>query len=188
MKKNIIVVSLILVIGVIIGVSIYKINKNSNFDVLNSKNNTNFNEFLKSAIDEINDLNKVLTSENVSNNTTYENKNGFTCKNYLGNDKQEIINRLYELYENPFNEYGYFALIEINNDTPNKELYVCLPKNCVPKTFDYKTALIVSEEKNKKIVNFTGAEFVIKYIDNAWKFEMPAVSCPLNQDLLEITE
>ena len=183
MKKSIIIIGVVIIIGILIGVLLYKANKNAKNETI-----VDFDSFLESTIDEINDLNLLLTSEKVSDVTSYENEIGFLCKKYLGDDTLEVIDKLYSLYQNPFIDNGYFELVEKTDEQTTKELYVCLPNGCKPKVYDYKTATIEYDEKNKKIVNFTGTEFVINLIDNKWKFEIPAVSCPLNQDLLEITE
>lgn len=183
MKKGIIIIGVVIIIGILIGVLLYKANKNAKNETI-----VDFDSFLESTIDEINDLNLLLTSEKVSDVTSYENEIGFLCKKYIGDDASEVIEKLYTIYENPFIENGYFELIEKTNNQTSQELYVCLPDECKPKVYDYKTAIIISDEENKKIVNFTGTEFIINFIDNKWKFEIPAVSCPLNQDSLEITE
>ena len=188
MKKGIIIIVPILIVGIIISVLIFKLSKSPSSESQNSEQKINFEKYLESAVNEINEINKILTSEKVSEMTAYENDLGFKCKKYIGEDKETFITKLKELYEIPFTEMGYFELIESEEESTTNELYVCLPDECKPKVYDYKTATIEYDEKDKKIVNFTGTEFVINFIDNKWKFEIPAVSCPLNQDLLEITE
>ena len=180
-KKNVLIICGTLILAIALGVVLFLVLEKNDKNVAEKNKPQDFEEFLATAIDEINELNSVLTSENVSDTNSYENENGFMCKNYIGDDEKNIIDRLNNLYHNPFEEDGYFELIE-NEETGEEDLYVCLPEGCTPKVLDYATGEIIidEEDENSRYVNFGGAEYGANLYDGKWKFTFPVTICSLN--------
>lgn len=179
-KKKILIICGALLFAVGLGAGTYFLLNRPNEKTEENKIQ-DFDEFLQTAIEEINELNLVLISKDVSDTNSYENESGFTCKNYIGEDEKDIINRLNELYYNPFDEDGYFELIE-NDETGEEDLYICIPEDCIPRTVDYDLTEIIPDEEdpNSRKVNFGGAEYGASIYDGKWKFAFPVTICSLN--------
>ena len=180
-KKNILMLCGAIVFAIILGVVLFLIFNPNEESISNEEQPQEFETFLRDAVNEINDLNSILTSDNVSDSASYENENGFMCKDYIGEDEADIISRLNDLYYDPFEEDGYFELIE-NDETGEENLYVCLPEGCIPREVDYDTSEITidGEDENARYVNFNGAEYGAALYDGKWKFTFPVTICPLN--------
>lgn len=178
-KKTIFIIVGVILLAVILGVIIYLLVSSNNDEKKNGEE-VSFDEFLKDAVDEINAINAILTSENVSDANAYEGDDGFICKKYTGEDEDEFIERLNNIYVTPFLDSGYFELIETGDENDPNELYVCLPEGCTPRVIDYETVEISTDEEDSKLVNFGGAEYTANKVDGKWKFTFPVTICPLS--------
>lgn len=171
-KEIILIILLIIVVCFVIFLTIIKV-KNKN-----TIENNSFESKLETTIKEINEINKIFETINLEDANKYkQEESDMYCYKYNGNDTQDYIKRINNLYENPFYEFGNFDIISIGVDENNEEnnLYLCISENCkVSQIENYK---ILIDEEDRKVINIENSEYVMKKIDNNWKFTFPILIC-----------
>lgn len=161
-EKNIDKIILITILIVFVSLLVLAININSDKD---------FEKKLKTIIEEINDINKIVNNIDFNDTTSYTLENGLTCY-ATKNNSEKYIERLKKVYIFPFYEYSNYNLVLSDKE---EKLYVCIPEKCtINKIKDY---YIVAEEKNIKVVRIDDKEYILNKIDNTWKFVFPILIC-----------
>lgn len=181
MKKRIIIVIVSVAIGLSFGFITYKIFNKNDKAPITKEIDADFEEY----INKINEINAIFLSENLSDKEYLENNIGMPCYQYKGDDYQDYINKLQELYINPLDTY-YFRLFRIKTDENGnevkqgkiEELYVCKDENSeyVPLTSDkYKW----KENDLGDYLEITEGNEISTYelqnVDGQWKFTYPIV-------------
>ena len=127
-------------------------------------------------ITEINEINKIFTSTDLSDTNTYELDDGRLCREYLGSDKDEYLERLNNLYSEPFFPDSYFDIVTTSED--ETKLYICQNKDTKLKEIkDYQIMEESDERKKIQIIineDTINEYFIIKENDT-WKFSVPVV-------------
>lgn len=140
---------------------------------------TGFNEELKDILKEINIINKVFTSKELSENSAFVNDSGFNCYRYLGSDKEIIIESMEKFYKYPFKQGNYFKILmkSEGQEDNDKDLYVCVPNECTMGNIDVDNASVVKDNGDSKVISINDNEYVINNNDGKWQFSFPIVIC-----------
>ena len=175
-KELILILSLIISIFFMMVIVIIKMNYAPKVE----KEKLSFDEYLVQTINEINKVNKVFDYIDVNSGSKYELNEDFVCYKYNGQNQDEYIKKIEELYIEPFHEYSNFNIITSHNDDKEeKELYVCKRNDCeILEITDYQ---VTYEDVDRKLIKFTqnnGTTTInIHKINDEWKFKFPIVIC-----------
>ena len=114
-KEKILIMVLIVLIILIVSIITLKIIKTHD-----QKENTDFQIELDETIIKINEINKIYEKIDLDDPTKYQLMEGITCYKYNGNDMQNVVEKINDLYINTIETSGMFNVVisEINN-TPN---------------------------------------------------------------------
>lgn len=176
MKKRIILITLLIILlcSVLFIISLKLFYGNDFNNDIELGVDSDDNEIQK-VIAEVNNINKLFENIDINDPTKYviDEK---TCYSYKGNDIEENINRLNQLYISPFFENSYFNFSTSNKDESlYQNLYLCIPFDCNVLSIDEYD--ILSEESDRKIIRIDNSEYIIKKDNNKWKFIFPIVIC-----------
>ena len=86
MKKSLLILGGALILGILFGYTIFKINGNKS-----ESNNTQEITQIKELFNDINSINGNMKEENLNENTTYYNELNYMCQKYKKEDSVEII-------------------------------------------------------------------------------------------------
>ena len=174
-KKEItLIITLIILICLVIGIVLIKIIHEPKEEKLS------FEEYLTETIAEINEVNKVFDYIDVDSGSNYELNEDFVCYKYNGENQDEYIKKIENLYIEPFHEYSSFNIVTSHSDDKEEqELYVCKRKDCeILEITDYE---VTYENNDRKLIKFTQESIVttinIYKVNNEWKFKIPIVIC-----------
>ena len=171
-KEKILIMVLIVLIILIVSIITLKIIKTHD-----QKENTDFQIELDETIIKINEINKIYENIDLDDPTKYQLMEGITCYKYNGNDMQNVVEKINDLYINTIETSGMFNVVisEINN-TKQEHLYVCKRDDCIVSSIsDYE---LVYEDEERKIIRMENATYAMfKDKDNNWKFGTPVIIC-----------
>ena len=175
MKKNLIIISLIIgaiIVGSVVGFGIYKaLNKSP----LTEEDNQTVikDDAIDRAVASLNAVNDVIyNEENLSIKGNRNPNDFFVCYKYNKEDASEYVKKIKDIYVSIEDNGG---LIEIEKAKDGKDaLYVCRPKNCeVTDIGEYK----IIEEDGEKSILVGEVKYGIQEQNGVWKFNNPIVYC-----------
>lgn len=172
MKKNrILIILLVFAICIVITLTILKLTYKSK-----TNDNEEFTNQLQTLINNINEINKSFENIDLNDNSKYENDSA-SCYKYNGDNKEKLINLLYNTYINPFGDDGVFELVsfETQSGETEEDLYLCIPDECEIKTIDNYS--VVNDNEDNKIIQIGNGEYGLEKDDNNWKFVFPILNC-----------
>lgn len=165
MKKSIKHFTLILsalLLGALIGVSCYFVKNKLTAKILNND--------VKQIVDAINEVNSFLVNDNLSATDVFTIKKDYVCKKYVGNNLENLKNKIDVLYENPY-DHGFIY--------ENNELYICIPNSCI-NIVEIKNYNIINNDDAKILeVKNENSNYSFELIkkDKHWKLEYPIINC-----------
>jgi len=171
-KEKILIMVLIVLIILVVSLITLKIIKTHA-----QKENTDFQIELDETIIKINEINKIYENIDLDDPTKYQLMEGITCYKYNGDNVQEVINKINNLYLNPFVDEGLFNIVTSEKNNKKQEfLYICKQNDCsFTSISDYE---LVYEDEERKIVRIKNAEYVMFKDENSnWKFASPIMNC-----------
>ena len=138
----------------------------------------NTNEHKLSTLDDVireyNTVINVFKKENLSEEDSFQHQydHGLTCYKYIGTNEDEYINKIKNLFIEPFDHYSHFFL----KTTEKQEmLYACKPQNCEIKTFKEYSEINETDEQKKVIIE--SYECSLQKDGDNWKFPYSIIQC-----------
>lgn len=178
-NKKIFIIAIILILMIVVGITIYLIPKdNKQKDVIDVNKEENIQEVITNLLKNVNEINKVFTEDSSTDKGNYTNEMNYYCVKYNQDNQEKIINKLYEIYANPFLDASYFELSQREvNDKTEDILYICQPSDCQIKEIDIDEFEVINQTEDEILVQIGNGEYFITKDDSKWKFTFPLVIC-----------
>lgn len=149
-------------IGALLGFGIYHASKK--LSVVNDEKQ------IKEIVAKINEINNYFI-DGLSQEETFSIGNNYVCKKYIGNDLNELTNKINDLYKDPYNG----SIIYEDN-----ELYVCMSTYCNA-IVDIENYQIIDGTDGDKILDIenetSSYSIILEKVNKKWQLDFPIINC-----------
>ncbi len=181
-KKKLNVKKIILIIGgiciIVVGTIVLRLLFNKKFKKDYNPEDYSFSVALEKAVKEINEINKVFTSDKIdlsSAENLYPEENT-TCYRYIGEDIKEFYDKLSSIYQDPGRNHYFNTSVDDKGEIIN--IYVCRHNACEPTEIDSNDAIIKEDDGNTVKGTLKGHEFQMDHLTTGeWMLLEPIVTC-----------
>ena len=129
-----------------------------------------FDKILKEKIEIVNSINSSLNTDNIEKKPSYFLEDNIACKKYIGNNKEEIIDKINKVYIEPFHQDSIFSYIDNGEE---EILYLCIPDTL--RLENISSWEIIEDNEKEKVIKIGKNKFVILKQKNDWKFVYPVL-------------